>query len=90
VKIEVEVDTLEQLEELIPLGVDVVMLDNMDEATMRRAVEMVAGRMLIEASGGITPETVARVAATGVDLISSGALTHSVKALDLGLDFEAA
>jgi nicotinate-nucleotide pyrophosphorylase (carboxylating) len=90
VKIEVEVDTLDQLEELIPLGVDVVMLDNMDETTMRRAVEMVGGRMLIEASGGITPETVARVAATGVDLISSGALTHSVKALDLGLDFEAA
>jgi nicotinate-nucleotide pyrophosphorylase (carboxylating) len=62
----------------------------MDEATMRRAVKMVAERMLIEASGGITPETVAKVAATGVDLISSGALTHSVKALDLGLDFEAA
>ena len=90
VKIQVEVDTLEQLETLIPLKVDAVMLDNMDEATMRRAVEMVAGRMLIEASGGITPETVAKVAATGVDLISSGALTHSVKALDLGLDFEAA
>lgn len=89
VKIEVEVDTLAQLKTLIPLGVDVVMLDNMDEATMRRAVAMVGGRMLIEASGGITPETVARVAATGVDLISSGALTHSVKALDLGLDFEA-
>ena len=90
VKIQVEVDTLEQLETLIPLGVDAVMLDNMDEATMRRAVAMVAGRMIIEASGGITPDTVAKVAATGVDLISSGALTHSVKALDLGLDFEVA
>jgi nicotinate-nucleotide pyrophosphorylase (carboxylating) len=90
VKIQVEVDTLEQLETLIPLKVDAVMLDNMDEATMRRAVEMVDGRMIIEASGGITPDTVAKVAATGVDLISSGALTHSVKALDLGLDFEVA
>jgi len=90
VKIQVEVDTLEQLETLIPLGVDAVMLDNMDDATMRRAVAMVAGRMIVEASGGITPDTVAKVAATGVDLISSGALTHSVKALDLGLDFEVA
>lgn len=90
VKIQVEVDTLGQLETLIPLGVDAVMLDNMDEATMRRAVELVDGRMIVEASGGITPETVARVAATGVDLISSGALTHSVTALDLGLDFEIA
>jgi len=90
VKIQVEVDTLDQLETLIPLEVDAVLLDNMDEATMRRAVEMAAGRMIIEASGGITPDTVAKVAATGVDLISSGALTHSVRALDLGLDFEVA
>lgn len=88
VKIQVEVDTLEQLDALIPLGVDAVMLDNMDDATMRQAVDKVAGRMLVEASGGITPETVAAVAATGVDLISSGALTHSVKALDIGLDIE--
>lgn len=88
VKVQVEVDTLDQLETLIPLKVDAVMLDNMDAATMREAVALVDGRMIIEASGGITPETVARVAATGVDLISSGALTHSVKALDLGLDFE--
>ena len=90
VKIQVEVDTIEQLEQLIPLGVDAVMLDNMDPATMRRAVDMVAGRMLVEASGGVTPETVAAVAATGVDLISSGALTHSVTALDIGLDFTVA
>jgi nicotinate-nucleotide pyrophosphorylase (carboxylating) len=90
VKIQVEVDTLEQLEALIPLEVDAVLLDNMDEAKMRRAVEMVDGRMILEASGGITPDTVAKVAATGVDLISSGALTHSVKSLDLGLDFEVA
>ncbi|MEM9682789.1 MAG: carboxylating nicotinate-nucleotide diphosphorylase [Pseudomonadota bacterium] len=88
VKIQVEVDTLDQLELLIPLGVDAVMLDNMDEATMRKAVKMVDSRMVVEASGGITPETVALVAATGVDLISSGALTHSVTALDLGLDFD--
>lgn len=88
VKIQVEVDTLEQLDALIPLGVDAVMLDNMDHPTMRTAVEKVAGRMLVEASGGITPETVAAVAATGVDLISSGALTHSVKALDIGLDID--
>jgi nicotinate-nucleotide pyrophosphorylase (carboxylating) len=88
VKIQVEVDTLEQLDTLIPLGVDAVMLDNMDNATMRQAVNKVAGRMLVEASGGITPETVAAVAATGVNLISSGALTHSVKALDIGLDID--
>ncbi len=90
VKIQVEVDTLEQLDTLIPLGVDAVLLDNMDHATMRQAVDKVAGRMLVEASGGITPETVAAVAATGVDLISSGALTHSVKALDIGLDIDIA
>lgn len=88
VKIQVEVDTLEQLDTLIPLGVDAVMLDNMNDTTMRQAVDKVAGRMLVEASGGITPETVAAVAATGVDLISSGALTHSVKALDIGLDID--
>lgn len=88
VKIQVEVDTIEQLEILLPLGVDAVMLDNMDPDSMRRAVALVDGRMLVEASGGITPESVAAVAATGVDLISSGALTHSVKALDIGLDFQ--
>jgi nicotinate-nucleotide pyrophosphorylase (carboxylating) len=86
VKIQVEVDTIAQLEQLIPLGVDAVMLDNMDPDTMRKAVAMVDGRMLVEASGGVTPETVAQVAATGVDLISSGALTHSVTVLDIGLD----
>lgn len=88
VKIQVEVDTLDQLDALIPLGVDAVMLDNMDGPTMREAVDRVAGRMLVEASGGVTPETVAAVAETGVDLISSGALTHSVTALDIGLDIE--
>ena len=90
VKVQVEVDTLDQLETLVPLGVDAVMLDNMDAETMRRAVAMVDGRMLVEASGGVTPETVASVAATGVDLISSGALTHSVTALDIGLDIDIA
>lgn len=89
VKIQVEVDTIAQLEQLIPLGVDAVMLDNMDPDTMRKAVAMVNGRMIIEASGGVTPEKVAEVAATGVDLISSGALTHSVTVLDIGLDFAA-
>lgn len=90
VKIQVEVDTLAQLAELVPLGVDAVLLDNMDLATMQEAVRMVGGRMLLEASGGVTPDTVAEIAATGVDLISSGALTHSVRALDIGLDFELA
>jgi len=87
VKIQVEVDTLEQLGQLIPLGVDAVMLDNMDPDTMRKAVAMVDGCMIVEASGGVTPEKVAEVAAAGVDLISSGALTHSVSVLDIGLDF---
>ncbi|MCG8545477.1 MAG: carboxylating nicotinate-nucleotide diphosphorylase [Alphaproteobacteria bacterium] len=90
VKVQVEVDTLDQLETLVPLGVDAVLLDNMDAETMRRAVALVDGRMLVEASGGVTPETVASVAATGVDLISSGALTHSVTALDIGLDIDIA
>ncbi|HYC01718.1 MAG TPA: carboxylating nicotinate-nucleotide diphosphorylase [Azospirillaceae bacterium] len=89
VKIEVEVDTLEQLETLLTLPVDAVLLDNMDTATLRRAVEMVAGRMITEASGGITPETVRAVAETGVTLISLGWLTHSVVNFDVGLDFEA-
>ncbi|WP_119680462.1 carboxylating nicotinate-nucleotide diphosphorylase [Indioceanicola profundi] len=88
VKIEVEVDTLDQLAELIPLGADAVLLDNMDPATLRRAVRMVDGRMITEASGGVTPETVRAVAETGVTLISLGWLTHSVKNFDVGLDFE--
>ena len=86
VAVELEVDTLEQLEEALLLGVDVVLLDNMDPATLRRAVQLVAGRCLTEASGGITLETVRAVADSGVDLISVGALTHSAPALDVSLE----
>ena len=88
VKIEVEVDDLEELEELLDLGVDAVLLDNMDPETLRRAVGIVDGRAITEASGGITPETAARVAATGVDLLSVGWLTHSAPVLDVGFDLE--
>lgn len=88
VKIEIEVDTLAQLEEVITEGADIVMLDNMSVADMTRGVAMVGGRMKVEASGGINLDTVAAIAATGVDMISVGALTHSVSVLDLGLDIE--
>lgn len=88
VKIEVEVDTLAQLEELIPLGVDAVLLDNMPPETLTRAVRMVDGRMLTEASGNISARTVRAVAETGVDMISVGWLTHSVTNFDVGLDFD--
>ncbi len=87
VKVEVEVDNLEQLKRLLPLPVDIVLLDNMDCATLAKAVKMVAGKMITEASGNVNLDTVTAIADTGVDIISSGALTHSVKALDLGLDF---
>jgi nicotinate-nucleotide pyrophosphorylase (carboxylating) len=86
VKIEVEVDTLVQLEEALTLGVDAVLLDNMDPPMLRRAVAMVDGRAITEASGRITPQTAPEVAATGVDLISIGWLTHSAAVLDIGLD----
>lgn len=89
VKIEVEVDTLEQLAELLPLDADVVLLDNMAPDMLREAVKMVDGRMKTEASGGLTPDTVRAVAETGVDLISLGWLTHSVNNFDVGLDFSA-
>jgi nicotinate-nucleotide pyrophosphorylase (carboxylating) len=87
VKIELEVDTLAQLEEGLAVGVDAVLLDNMDVDQMRRAVAMVAGRAVTEASGGITPQTAPAIAATGVDLLSLGWLTHSVQQLDIGLDY---
>ena len=87
VKIEVEVDTLAQLEEALAVGTDAVLLDNMTPDQLRQAVAMVQGRAVIEASGRITRETVAAVAATGVDLISAGWITHSAPVLDLGLDF---
>ncbi len=88
VKIEVEVDTLTQLEEALTAGVDAVLLDNMSIEQLCRAVQMVAGRAVTEASGRITPETAPAIAATGVDLISIGWLTHSAPVLDIGLDFE--
>jgi len=87
VKIELEVDTLDQLAEALEHGgADAVLLDNMDPATLRRAVEMVAGRAVTEASGRITRVTAPDIAASGVDLISSGWITHSAPILDLGLD----
>ncbi|HTT80248.1 MAG TPA: carboxylating nicotinate-nucleotide diphosphorylase [Stellaceae bacterium] len=86
VKIELEVDTLDQLAEALAVGVDAVLLDNMDPPTLRRAVEMVAGRAVTEASGRITRDTAPEIAAAGVDLISSGWITHSAPILDLGLD----
>jgi len=87
--VEVEVDTLEQLREAIELPIDALLLDNMPVEMLRQAVAIVAGRVLTEASGAVTPENVASIAATGVDLISSGWITHSAPALDLGLDIEA-
>src|SRR6185437_15947451 len=89
IKIEVEVDTLAQLEEALAVGIDAVLLDNMDPATLRRAVAMVDGRAVTEASGRITQATAPAVAATGVDLISIGWLTHSATVLDIGLDYRA-
>lgn len=86
VAVEVEVDSIVQLEELLEVGADVVLLDNMDPETLRLAVSMVAGRMVTEASGGITPENVRSYAETGVDVISMGWLTHSAPALDVALD----
>ena len=86
VKIELEVDTLDQLAEALEVGVDAVLLDNMTPETLRRAVPMVNGRAVTEASGRITFETAPAIAATGVDLISSGWITHSAPILDLGLD----
>ncbi len=87
VKVEVEVDTLEQLARVMQHRVDAVLLDNMTPATLREAVKMVAGRALTEASGGVNLSTARAIADAGVDLISVGALTHSAPVLDLGLDF---
>ncbi|NPV07305.1 MAG: carboxylating nicotinate-nucleotide diphosphorylase [Anaerolineae bacterium] len=84
--VEVEVTTLEQLQEALSLGVDRILLDNMPVPIMEQAVRLAGGRVPLEASGGVTLESVAAIAATGVDFISVGALTHSVKALDISLD----
>ena len=88
VKIEIEVDTLDQLREVLAEGADAVLLDNMSPAQLREAVALIGGRMIAEASGGIHLGGLKEVAETGVDLISSGALTHSAPVLDLGLDIE--
>jgi nicotinate-nucleotide pyrophosphorylase (carboxylating) len=89
VKIEIEVDSLAQLQEVLDCGLaDVVLIDNFDTATMKKAVAMVDRRLVIEASGGITLDNIAEIAATGVDYASSGSLTHSAPALDVGLDIE--
>ena len=86
VKIEVEVDTLDQLEAALGAGVDALLLDNMSLDDLRRAVAMIGGRAISEASGRVNPETAPAIAATGVDLISVGWLTHSAPILDIGLD----
>jgi nicotinate-nucleotide pyrophosphorylase (carboxylating) len=87
-RLEVEVDRRDQVEAVVDAGVDTIMLDNFGPDDLRAGVALVAGRALVEASGGVNLDTVAPIAATGVDLISVGALTHSVRALDLGLDLE--
>jgi len=89
VRVEVEVDTLQQLEEALQFPIDAVLLDNMDVATLKKAVALVNGKVLTEASGGVTLETVGEIAATGVDLISVGALTHSARNLDSSLEWVA-
>ncbi|MFZ1960604.1 MAG: carboxylating nicotinate-nucleotide diphosphorylase [Methylovirgula sp.] len=87
VKIEVEVDSLAQLREALAFGIDAVLLDNMDPRTLAEAVALIGGRVITEASGGVSLDNVATIAACGVDLISIGLLSHSAPALDIGLDF---
>jgi nicotinate-nucleotide pyrophosphorylase (carboxylating) len=90
VKIEIEVDTLTQLREVLDTGLaDVVMLDNMDIPTLIDAVKLAAGRVVLEASGGVTLDSIAKIAATGVDYVSAGALTHSAPNFDIALDIDA-
>jgi nicotinate-nucleotide pyrophosphorylase (carboxylating) len=86
--VEVEADTLEQVAQAADAGADIILLDNMTTAQLRRAVKIVKGRAMTEASGGVTLKTVRAIAKTGVDFISVGALTHSAPAVDIGLDFE--
>jgi nicotinate-nucleotide pyrophosphorylase (carboxylating) len=87
IRIEVETDTLEQVEECIECGVDIIMLDNMSPEMMSRAVKMINGRALIEASGGVNLHSVESIARSGVDIISIGALTHSAPSCDIGMDW---
>jgi nicotinate-nucleotide pyrophosphorylase (carboxylating) len=86
VKIEVECESLDQVQEALKSGADVIMLDNMDIPTMKEAVQRIDKRAIVEASGGISKGSLRAVAETGIDVISLGALTHSVKALDFSLD----
>ena len=88
VKIEVEVEKMDDVKEALEVGADIIMLDNMDADTMAQAVEMIDGNALVEASGGITEESVLDAAKTGVDVISIGALTHQIKSLDISLDLK--
>jgi len=88
VKIEVEVDTLDQLEKVLRFPIDAVLLDNMDAGTLKRAIALVKGQVITEASGGVTLESVREIAKTGVDLISVGALTHSARSLDSSLEWK--
>jgi nicotinate-nucleotide pyrophosphorylase (carboxylating) len=88
IKVEVECDNLEQVQAAIEARADIILLDNMSPAKMKQAVEMVEGQAIVEASGGVTLSTVREIAESGVDWISVGALTHSARAMDLGLDFE--
>ncbi|MBU1587558.1 MAG: carboxylating nicotinate-nucleotide diphosphorylase [Actinobacteria bacterium] len=87
-RLEVEVDRLDQVEEVVSAGVDIIMLDNFSTDELVAGVALVAGRAVVEASGGVNLDTIAAIAATGVDVISVGALTHSARAIDLGLDVE--
>ena len=87
-RIEVETDTLDQVRECLACGVDIILLDNMDTQTLRDAVELIDHRAIVEASGGVNLTTIADIAATGVDIISVGALTHSAPACDIGMDWE--
>lgn len=87
-KIEVEVDNLDQLQEALQAGADIILLDNMDLAALKKAVKITNGQALLEASGGINEKTIAVVAKTGVDIISSGAITHSAVSLDISFDME--
>jgi nicotinate-nucleotide pyrophosphorylase (carboxylating) len=86
-KIEVEADTLDQVQQATDAGADIILLDNMDPAELRAAVAIVKGRAKTEASGGVSLASVRIIAETGVDLISAGAITHSARAVDIGLDF---
>ena len=88
--VEVEVETLDQLAEAIAAGADAIMLDNMDLETMAEAVRLTSGKVVLEASGGVTLDNVREVAATGVDLVSVGALTHSARAVDMSMEIEPA